>query len=79
LTLAARRVEDATLTGAARAPVCDQARALIVSSPFRRAAVVVGDAFGVVAIVLCLPFVILAIGMPIALCVRLLLWIGGLL
>jgi hypothetical protein len=32
-----------------------------------------------VAIVLCIPFVILAIGIPIALGVRSLLWIGGLL
>jgi hypothetical protein len=30
-------------------------------------------------VVLCIPFVILAVGTPIALCVRLLLWIGGLL
>lgn len=61
------------------ATTVDQAGALILPGPFRRAAVVVGDVLGAVAIVLCLPLVILAIGMPIALCVRLLLWIGGLL
>ena len=37
------------------------------------------DEAGFVAIVLCIPLVILAIGLPIALFVRLLLWIGGLL
>ena len=79
MTLAAGRVEDATLTRAALAPTFDQARALIVPGPFRRAAVVVGDLLGAAAIVLCIPFVILAIGTPIALFVRLLLWIGGLL
>lgn len=47
--------------------------------PFRRAAVVVGDLLGAVAIVVCIPFAILAVGIPIALCVRLVLWIGGLL
>ena len=48
----------------------------IVAGPFRRAVVVVGDALTAVAIVLCIPFAILALGMPIALCVRLLSWIG---
>ena len=56
-----------------------QAGALIVPGPFRRVAGVVGDVLMAVAIVLCFPFVILAIGIPIALCVRLLLWSGGLL
>ena len=79
MTLVAERVEDATLTTAALAPMFDQARALVVPGRLRRAAVVVGDLLGAVAIVLCIPFVILAIGIPIALCVRLLLWIGGLL
>jgi len=32
---------------------------------------------GAVAVVLCVPFVILAVGTPIVLCVRLLLWVGG--
>lgn len=51
--------------------------ALAIPGPLRRAAVVVGDVLGVIAVILCFPFVILAIGIPIALCVRLLLWIGG--
>ena len=64
---------------AAVATTFDQAPVLKVPGLFRRAAVVVADLLGAVAIVLCTPFVILAIGIPIALCVRLLLWIGGLL
>jgi hypothetical protein len=79
MTFAEGRLAEATLTGAALATRFDQARAPVVPGPFRRAAVVVGDLLGAVAIVLCIPLVILAIGIPIALCVRLLLWIGGLL
>jgi anti-sigma-K factor RskA len=79
VTFATGRLEEATLTRAALATTFTQARAPVVSGPFWRAAVVVGDLVGAVAIVLCIPFVILAIGIPMALCVRLLLWIGGLL
>jgi hypothetical protein len=57
----------------------NQARSLVVPGPLRRAAEVIGELFAAVGIILCIPFVILAIGIPIALCVRLLLWIGGLL
>jgi hypothetical protein len=79
VTLATGQLGDATLTRTTLATTFDEARALSVPGPLRRAAVVVGDLLGAVAIVLCIPFVILAIGIPIALCVRLLLWIGGLL
>lgn len=79
MTLAAGRVANATMTRATLAPMFDQARAQIAPGSLRRAAGVVGDLLGVVAIVLCIPLVILAIGLPIALFVRLLLWIGGLL
>ena len=79
MTVATGRREETALTRAAIANAFDQAPARTVSGPFRRAAVVVGDLLGAVAIVLCIPFVILAIGTPIALFVRLLLWIGGLL
>ena len=78
MTFAAGRLKEATLTRAALATTFDEARAVSVPGPFRRAAVVVGDLLGTLTIVLCIPFVILAIGIPIALCVRLLLWIGGL-
>ena len=79
MTSATGRLEEATLTGAAVATAFDQAPALTVPGLFRRATVVAGDLLGAVAIVLGIPFVILAVGMPIALFVRLLLWIGGLL
>jgi hypothetical protein len=72
-------LEDTALTRAAFATTFNQAQPLVVRGRLRRAAVVVGDLLGAVAIVLCIPFVILAIGTPIALCLRLLLWIGGLL
>jgi hypothetical protein len=78
MTFAAGRLEEATLTRTAPAAPFDQTDALVVPGPFRRAAVVVGDLVGAVAIILCIPFVILAIGIPIALCVRLLLWVAGL-
>ena len=78
MTFATGRLEEATLTRAGLAATFNEAR-LVVPGRLWRAAVVVGDLLGAVAIVLCIPFVILAIGIPIALCVRLLLWIGGLL
>ena len=79
MTLATGRLEDVALTRAALATTFNQAQPLVVRGSLRRAAVVVGDLLGAVAIVLCIPLVILAIGIPIALCVRLLVWIGGLL
>jgi hypothetical protein len=79
VTFAAGCLEQAPLTRAAIATTFDQTPPLTVSGPFRRAAVVLGDLLGAVAMVLCIPFAILAIGIPIALCVRLLLWIAGLL
>ena len=79
MTFAAGRLEEGTLTRAALATTFDQARTPVVAGAFRRAAVVVGDLLGAVAIALCIPLVILAIGIPIALGVRLLLWVGGLL
>jgi len=78
VTVATERLEEATLTRTALAAPFDQTRALVVPGPFRRAAVVVGDLVGAVGVVLCIPLVILAIGIPIALCVRLLLWMAGL-
>jgi hypothetical protein len=50
-----------------------------VPGPLRRAAIVIGDLLAAVGIVLCIPFVILAIGTPVALCVRFLLWIAAML
>ena len=79
MTLATSRLGEPTLTRAALATTFNQARPLVVPAPLRRAALLIGDLFAGVGIVLCIPFVILAIGIPIALFVRLLLWIGGLL
>jgi hypothetical protein len=45
----------------------------------RRAAGLVGELLALAGIVLCFPLAILAVGIPIALCVRLLLWIVKLL
>jgi hypothetical protein len=49
------------------------------SGSLGRAVGVVGEFLALVGIVCCIPFVILAIGLPIALAVRLLLWVGGVL
>ena len=79
MTTATGHLEGAALTRAALGTRFDQAPRLFVPDPLRRAAVLAGDLMGAVAIVLCIPFVILAIGTPIALCLRLLLWVGGVL
>jgi hypothetical protein len=67
------------LTRAHLTTTFDEARTLVLPGPLRRAASTMGDLLGAVGLVLCIPFVILAIGIPIALCVRLLLWIVGML
>jgi len=79
VTFPTSRLEEPTLTRTALATPLNQARSLVVPGPLRRAAEIIGDLFAAVGVILCIPFVILAIGIPIALCVRLLLWIGGLL
>ena len=53
-------------------------RALPVPGPLRRTAMRIGDLLGAMGVVLVVPFVILAIGMPIVLALRVLLWIVGL-
>lgn len=79
MTTATGRFEGAALPRAAFGTRFNQDRGLFIPGPLRRAAVVARDLMGAVAIVLCFPFVILAIGTPIALCLRLLVWVGGLL
>ena len=69
----------ATLTRGPLATPVAQARPVIVPGSLRRAALVIGDVLAAAGIVLCIPFVILAIGIPIALFVRFLLWIAGML
>ena len=43
----------------------------------QRAATVVGDIAGGAAMILCIPLGILAVGIPVALGVRLILWMAG--
>jgi hypothetical protein len=78
VTFATSRLEEAPLTRTAVATTLHQARPLAVPGSFRRAGVVIVDLLAAVGIVFCIPLVILGIGIPIAACVRLLLWIGGL-
>ena len=78
MTVATDRLDGAALTRAASPGTVKEARPLFVPGPLRRAAVFAGDLLGTLAIVLCVPFVIVTIGTPIALCVRLLLWAAGL-
>ena len=79
MTVATSRLEVAALPRTASSTTLDQSQSLGVPGPFQRVAEAVGDLLGAVAIVLGIPCVILAIGTPIALGLRLLLWIGGLL
>jgi hypothetical protein len=47
------------------------------ASGIRRVTVLLGDALGGAAVILGIPIAILSIGIPIALVVRLLLWVTG--
>lgn len=79
MTVATGRLEAAPISRAGLATPFNEVRPLIVAGRLRRATVALGDLLGAVALVLSVPFVVLAIGIPIALCVRLLLWIVGML
>jgi hypothetical protein len=70
-------LREATLTSAGVATTRNPAPLLVVPGPLRRAAGAVGELLALAGIVFSIPFVILGIGIPIALCVRLLLWIGA--
>ena len=69
---------EAAVVPAPSARALDHAQPASVPGPLRRAAMVGGDFLGVVGVALSIPFVILAIGVPIALGLRVLLWIAGL-
>ena len=77
MTFATTRPRKGTLTGAALATTFDRAPPLVVPGLVRRAAMVIGGLLAAVAVILSIPFVILGIGIPIALCLRFLLWIVG--
>jgi hypothetical protein len=79
MTFATSRPREGTWTRAALATTFDDASPLVVPGLVRRVAMVIGDVLSAMAIAFCIPFVILAIGIPIALCLRLLLWIVGML
>lgn len=55
----------------------DDVRQRVVPSVFRRSAAFIGELLGAMALVLVAPFVILAIGLPIAAVLRLVLWLVG--
>ena len=79
VTLATSRPREGSLTTAALATTFDHGRPLVVPGALHRAAAIIADLLGAAGVLLCVPFVILAIGIPIALCLRFLLWIAGLL
>jgi hypothetical protein len=70
---------EAALTSAVLAATLSSRPWLEGPGLLRRGAGLVGELLALVGIVLCFPLAILAVGIPIALCVRLLLWILGLL
>jgi hypothetical protein len=51
----------------------------LAPGPFRAVANAIGDLLGITVIVLCVPFVILAVAMPLVLFIRLLMWLAALL
>jgi hypothetical protein len=63
----------------ALATTLDHAPSLADPGRLRRAVVVIGDLLAAIGIVLCVPVVILAIGIPVALGARFLLWVLGML
>ncbi len=79
MTLATHATPDEILTTAALVAPLDRARPPVVPGTLRRAARAAGNLLGAVGIVLCVPVAILAVGAPIALGVRFLLWTVGML
>ena len=79
VTFATSRPRAEALTRTGLAITFDDTRSLVVPGPLRRAAMVMSNLFAAVGLVLCIPLVILAIGIPVVLCVRFLLWIVGML
>ena len=79
MTFVTSRPPEGSLATAALATAFVPAQPLVVPGPLRRAATLAGDLFAAVGIVLCIPFVILALGIPVALGARFLLWLAGML
>ena len=79
MALTTNRTLPASLPRPRVAAAVHRVRPPTVPGLLRRGALVTADLLRAMGIVLCIPFIILAIGMPIALCVRFLLWITGML
>ena len=77
MTFPTTRPLEETLTRATPGATFDHPRLVVVLGRLRRSAEAIAGLVMAVAVILCIPFVILAVGTPIALCVRLLLWIAG--
>lgn len=76
MTVATARFDDPALTTSWPVATAEGVRA--VPGRWRRAVSVTGDVLAALALALCVPYVLLAIGLPIVLGFRLLLWVGGL-
>ena len=79
MTTAANSSPAVKLTTPVFATTGGHPRPAVVPGRLRRAAVTIGDLLVGLGIVLSIPFVILALGIPIALGGRFLLWLAGLL
>ena len=79
MTLATTSPRALPLTGTPLTTTLSSAPLLEIPGFVGRVFALAGEVLTLVAIVFCVPFVILAIGLPIALLVRLLLWVGGVL
>ena len=79
MTLTSDRPVSPTFTTPPFTAMVGQIVPPIVRGGLWRAPRIAGDLLGAMAVVFSIPFVILAIGLPIALGVRFLLWIAGML
>lgn len=75
MTAAAVSLHDPLVPGSWRVAAADGFR--VVPGLWRRTLSVAGDLGAAVALSLCLPYVLLAIGAPIVFGFRLLIWLGG--
>lgn len=79
MTVAAVASKNAPAVSTSLITIVNEGRPLMVPGRLWRGTVVVGDGLGALAVALCIPLAILALGTPIALSVRLLLWTLGIL
>ena len=77
MTLVTSPTGEAAQPRAAWAATVDHPRLPVMPGAFRRAAGVVGNLLGVMGIILCVPFAILAILSPLALFLGFLVWLRG--